>query len=73
LAVHYNNVGERSNAECLYQQALLGWEKSLGPNDLQVAVALESYSGLLEEIGQKERSQALLTRAAQIRSARHPT
>jgi tetratricopeptide (TPR) repeat protein len=65
LALLYDNQGQYTKAEPLYQRALTIWEKTEHPN---VATGLENYASLLRTMDRSEEAQLLEARARTIRA-----
>ena len=68
LAELYQGHGKYAEAEPLYQRSLMIREKTLGPEHLDVAKALENYAALLRATQRGEQAAKLETRAKVIRA-----
>jgi hypothetical protein len=70
LAHQYVEVGDLTRAEPLYMRALAIQEKTLGPQNHEVAETLDLYAALLRKMNRATEADALDARAQAIR-ARH--
>ena len=68
LALLYQDQGEYTEAEPLYQRALATRENRLGPEHLSVAPVLENYATLLSKTNREAEAERMETRAQAIRA-----
>jgi tetratricopeptide (TPR) repeat protein len=69
LAVLYQNMGQRANAEPLFKRSLQIREAKLGRDHLAVADTLNNLAGLYRDMGQVAKAEPLLKRSLQIYEA----
>jgi tetratricopeptide (TPR) repeat protein len=68
LALLYERRREYPTAESYYKRAVQAFEKGLGADHPQLAKCLDSYAGLLRQMGRGADAELLQDRAAGIRS-----
>jgi eukaryotic-like serine/threonine-protein kinase len=68
LALLYERRREYPTAESYYKRAVQAFEKGLGADHPQLAKCLDSYAGLLRQMGRGTDAELLQDRAAGIRS-----
>ena len=68
LALLYRAQGKYTEAEPLFRRALAVWEKALGPEHPNVAMALENYAALLRKTNRAAEAAKLEARAQAIRA-----
>ena len=63
LGILLNDLGERTEARALYERALRGHEKALGPEHTQTLSVVNNLGDLLKNLGERTEARALLERA----------
>ena len=68
LATLYQAQGKYADAEPLYKRELVNFEKSLGPEHLQLAKSLANYAALLRKTERGAEATKMEARAKAIRA-----